>query len=109
VQAVSLRMAGERVSAPSIVPSVVAVPGKGTVPAPAGINKLIVGTGTAGPIAAGGNFWDWVAAHPWETTAIGCGVGVAVGGSVYALNRWHQHRQEAPIPNTPFVPELKAA
>jgi len=27
----------------------------------------------------------------------------------YALHRWHLHRQEAAIPETPFVPELAAA
>jgi lysozyme family protein len=109
VRAVSLRMAGERVLVPSVVPSDAPIPGKGAVLAPAGTKKVIVGTGTAGPIAAGGSFWDWVAAHPWETVAIGCGVGVAVGGSIYALNLWHQRRQEGAIPETPLVPELKAA
>jgi len=108
VRAASLRMAGKSVPSPSIVLLDAPVPGKGTVPAPAGTKKVIIGTGGAGSVAAGGNFWDWVAAHPWETTAIGCGMVVAVGGSIYALNVWHQHRQEAPIPNTPFVPELKA-
>jgi lysozyme family protein len=109
VRAVSLRMAGESVPSPSIVPSDAPVPGKGAVPAPANMKKVIVGTGTAGPVAAGGSFLDWIAAHPYETTAISCGIGIAVGGSIYALNRWHQHRQEAPIPNTPLVTELKAA
>ena len=93
--------------APSIVPSDAPVPGKGVVPTPAGISKVIVGTGTAGPVAAGGSFWDWVAAHPWETAAIGCGIGVAVGGSVYALNRWHQQRQEAADRQHALVPELR--
>jgi lysozyme family protein len=109
VRAVSLRMATERVPFPSIVPDVAPVPGKGTVPAPTGATKVIVGTGAAGPVAAGGSFWDWVGAHPWETAAIGCGVIVIVGGSIYALHRWHQHRQEAAIPDTPFVPELITA
>ena len=40
---------------------------------------------------------------------IGCGIGTVTGGSIYALNRWHQHRQEAAIPETPLVPELKTA
>jgi hypothetical protein len=109
VRAVSLRMAGESVAGQSVVLSHEPIPGKGGVPAPAGTKKVIVGTATAGPVAAGGSFWDWVAVHPYETAAIGCGIGIAVGGAIYALNRWHQHRQEAPIPNTPFVPELKAA
>jgi lysozyme family protein len=109
VRAVSLRMAGQSVPASSIVPSGAPVPGKGAVPLPAGTTKIIVATSTAGPVAAGGSFWDWVVAHPYEAAAIGCGIGIAVSGSIYALNRWHQRRQEAPIPNTPFVPELKAA
>ena len=108
VRAVSLRMAGESVAAPSIVPSA-PVSRKGAVPAPIGAKKVIIGTGSAGPVAAGGSFWYWVATHPWETAAIGCGVAVAVGGTIYALNRWHQHRQEAAVPDTPFVPELAAA
>ena len=102
-------MAGERVLAPSIVPSDAPVPGKGAVPAPAGVKKVIVGTGAAGPVAAGGSFWDWIATHPWETAAIGSDVAVVLGGSIYALNRWHQYRQEAAIPETPLVPELIAA
>jgi len=108
VRTASLRMTGSSVVSPSIVPSDAPVPGKGAVPTPAGTTKIIVATSTAGPIAAGGSFWDWVVAHPYETAAIGCGIGVVVGGSIYALNRWHQHRQEAPIPDTPLVLELKA-
>jgi lysozyme family protein len=105
VRAASLRMATEKVPSPSIVPDAAPAPGKGAVPAPTGATKVIVGTGAAGPVAAGGGFWDWIAAHPWETAAIGCGVIVIVGGSIYALNRWRQHRQEAATPETPFVPE----
>jgi len=39
----------------------------------------------------------------------GSGRVLAMGGAVYALNRWHQRRQEAAIPQTPFVPELITA
>lgn len=85
------------------------MPSKGVVLAPAAARKVIVGTGTATPVAAGGSFWDWIAAHPVETAALGCTVVGIVGGSVYALNRWHQRRQEAAISDTPVVPELKAA
>jgi lysozyme family protein len=109
VRSVSLRMVTERLPSPSIVPAEASVPGKGAVPAPTAAKNVIVGTGTAAPVAAGGGFWDWVAAHPWETAAIGCGVIVIVGGSIYALHRWHQRRQEAAIPNTPFVAEIAAA
>lgn len=109
VRSVSLRMAAERAPSPAVVADAPPAAGKGEVPAPTAAKKVLVGTGTAGPVAAGGGFWDWVAAHPWETAAIGCGVVVIVGGSIYALSRWHRHRQEAATPDTPLVPELAAA
>jgi hypothetical protein len=37
------------------------------------------------------------------------GAVLIVGGLVYALNRWHQRRQEAAIPETPIVPALATA
>lgn len=109
VKIVSLRMAAQQAPSPSIVPDAAPVPGKGVVPAPAAAKKVIVGTGTAAPVAAGGGFWDWVAAHPFETAALGCGVVLIVGGSVYTLNRWRQRRQEAAIPETSVVPALATA
>jgi lysozyme family protein len=109
VRSVSLRMAAQQAPSPSIVPDVSPAPGKGVVPAPAVTKKVIVGAGIAAPVAAGGSFADWIIAHPWETAALGCGVVLIVSGSVYALNHWHQRRQEAAIPGTPFVPELIAA
>jgi lysozyme family protein len=109
VRSVGMRMATERAPSLSIVATETSVPGKGAVPAPAAAKKMIVGTGTAAPVAAGGGFWDWIAAHPWETAAIGCGLVLIVGGLVYALNRWHQRRQEAAIPETPLVPKLITA
>src|SRR5689334_5191617 len=101
-------MAAQQAPAPSIIPDAAPVPGKGVVPVPTSAKKVIVGTGTAAPVAAGG-FANWVIAHPWETAALGCGVVLIVGGSVYALNRWHQRRQEAAIPETPVVPALATA
>jgi lysozyme family protein len=109
VRSVSLRMVTERAPSPSIVPAQAPVPGKGALPVPAAAKKVIVGTGTATPVAAGSGFSYWIAAHPFETAAIGCGLVLVVGGSVYALNRWHQGRQEAAIPETPVVPALAAA
>jgi lysozyme family protein len=111
VRSVSLRMANERRPAPAPVADTepAPVPGKGVVPAPAAAKKVIVGTGAAAPVAAGGSFMDWLIAHPWETAALGCGVVLIVGGSVYALSRWHQRRQEAAIPETPVVPALATA
>jgi hypothetical protein len=109
VKSVSLRMAMQQVPSSSVVPDPAPVPGKGVVPAPAVAKKVIVGTGTAAPVATGSGFADWIAAHPWETAALGCGGVLIVGGSVYALNRWHQHRQEAAIPEPTLVPELTTA
>jgi lysozyme family protein len=109
VKSVSLRMAARQAPTPSIVPDAASVPGKGVVPAPAVAKKVIVGTGTAAPVAVGGSFADWVIAHPWETAALSCGAVLIVGGSVYALNRWHQRRQEAAIPETTVVPALATA
>jgi lysozyme family protein len=109
VKSVSLRMAAQQAPSPSIVPGAAPVPGKGVVPTPAAAKKVIVASGTAAPVAAGGGFWDWIAAHPFEATALGCSAVLIVGGSVYALNRWHQRRQEAAIPETPVIPELNPA
>jgi len=109
VRAVSLRMTSEKVPSPSIVPDAVSIPGKGVVPAPTAVKKVIVGGGTGAPVVAGSGFLDWIAAHPVETAALGGGIVLIVGASVCALNRWHQARQEAAIPATPFVPALATA
>ena len=37
-----------------------------------------------------------------------CSASCAIGGAVYALNRWHQTRQEAPTPNLIPVRSLKS-
>lgn len=104
VRAACLRMAAER--APVPVPDIEIAPaaGKGAVPAHAAAKKVVVGTGRAGPAAAGGAFGDWVAAHPWEAAAIGCGLVLVVGGSLVLMERLRRRRQEAAIPATPFVP-----
>jgi lysozyme family protein len=109
VKSVSLRMAARQAPSPSIVPDAAPVPGKGVVPAPAAAKKVIVGTGATAPVAAGSSFMDWLIAHPVQTAVLGCGVVLIVGVSVYALNRWHQLRQEAAIPETPVVPMIATA
>jgi len=112
VNSASLRMASLNARSSGVSgssppsPRLESAPGKGIVPAPAGMRKLIVGTGAAAPVTAGGGFTDWIIAHPFESTALGCGVALAAGGSLVALNRWHQRRQDAATPATPLVPEL---
>ncbi len=78
-------------------PTKLELPAKGIVPPPKATREIITKGVPAGGAAGGIGFWDWIAAHPWETAAI-VGTG-AVGGAVYALNRWHARRQEAPMPN----------
>jgi lysozyme family protein len=109
VRSVSLGMANERRPSPAPVADSAPAPGKGEVPAPTAARNVIVGTGATAPVAAGGGFWDWVAAHPSETTAIACAAVIAIGGAIYALRRWHQRRQEVAVPETPIVPELATA
>ena len=112
VNSASLRMASLNARSSGVSgssppsPRLESAPGKGIVPAPAGMRKLIVGTGAAAPVTAGGGFTDWIIAHPFESVALGCGVALAVGGSLAALNRWHQRRQDVAAPSTPLIPEL---
>ena len=68
------------------------------MPAPKGAKDIITKGVPAGDAAGGIGFWNWVAAHPWETAGLAFVGAGAVGGAVYALNRWHQSRHEAPIP-----------
>lgn len=85
--------------------------GKGMVPAPTAIKKVIVagggGAGAASTIHPATQ--SFIAAHPIEAGLFVVGGVLVIGGAVYALNRWHQARQEAPTPNAPVVPMLAAA
>ncbi|MGJ5029042.1 glycoside hydrolase family 108 protein [Bradyrhizobium sp. HKCCYLS2038] len=115
VNSASLRMTSNGVPASATfrpntpAPHIAQAPGKGVVPAPAGMRKLIVGAGAAAPVAAGGGFIGWIIAHPFESAALGCGVALAVGGSLSALNRRYRSQQDAATPATPIVPELTTA
>lgn len=101
VKAFSLHLADHPIAAQAPTPRPVpteAAPAKGVVPPPKAIKGVITKGTPAGAAAGGLRFWDWVAAHPYETAGIAIlGTG-AIGGAVYALNRWHQARQEAPTP-----------
>lgn len=74
-------------------------PAKGVVPAPKALKAVIIKGVPAGGAAGGIGFWEWIAFHPAETAAIAALALVAIGGALYALNRWHQSRQEAATPN----------
>jgi uncharacterized protein (TIGR02594 family) len=80
-------------------PTQLELPAKGVVPPPKAAKEILTKGVPAGGAATGVGFWEWIAAHPWETgglVLLGAG---AVGAAVYALNRWHQRRIEAPTPD----------
>jgi hypothetical protein len=79
-------------------PTQLELPAKGVVPAPKAAKDIITKGVPAGGAAGGIGFWDWIAAHPWETAGLALVGAGAVGGAVYTLNRWHQSRHEAPTP-----------
>jgi lysozyme family protein len=81
-------------------------PGKAQVPEPKVIKEAIR-TGAPTVTAIGGaTFWDWVVSHPKISVAIVVCVAIAVGYGLHWLEQWHQARQNAPMPDTPVVPEL---
>lgn len=105
VKTFSLQLASAATAAqvPTAVPEVQSA-GKGMVPAPVAV-KAIITKGTPAGGAAGGLTWhEWVAAHPWEAGVIVVGSIVVIAGTVYAVNRWHQSKQEAPTPGLVPVP-----
>ena len=79
-------------------PTKLELPAKGVVPPPKAVKGVITKGVPAGGAAGGLGCWDWVVAHPWETAGIALVGTGAIGGAVYALNRWHQARHEAPTP-----------
>lgn len=106
VRSVSLRLASGQRTSSTATADPKSAPGKGAVPAPTDAKKVIVGVGTAGPVATGGSYWDWIVSHPWETGVLAVAIALAIGGAFYALGRWHRAAQEAPAPHTPLVPTL---
>lgn len=102
VKAFSLSLAERSVAArPQVAaaPAATAAPAKGVVPPPKGLKGLVTKGIPAGGAAGGIGFWEWIAAHPYESGAIVLLSAGAIGGAVYALNGWHRARQEAPTPN----------
>jgi hypothetical protein len=91
---------GDRAAAPTKIE----LPAKGVVPPPRATNEIITKGVSAGGAAGGIGFWDWIVAPPWETTGIALAGAGAIGGALYALNRWHARRQEAVTPIIPPIP-----
>ena len=101
VKAFSLHLVEHPISAHALTPRsapIEAATAKGVVPPPKAMKAVIAKGAPAGGAAGGLGFWDWVAAHPYETAGIVVVGAVAIGGAVYALNRWHRAAQEAPTP-----------
>ena len=48
-------------------PTQLELPAKGVVPPPKAAKDIITKGVPAGGAAGGIGFWDWIAAHPWET------------------------------------------
>lgn len=98
VRAASLHMAQAApfVTAPSITPE--SGSEKGTIAPPDKLKKVIVAGGSGSGGGVGATFWQWVQTHPVEAGALALGGVVIVGGAVYAVNKWHKHRTEAPAP-----------
>jgi lysozyme family protein len=73
-------------------------PAKGAVPVPK-IAKAAVTRGLPAGGAAGGlAFWDWIITHRVQTAGLMILSASAASGAIYALNRWHQAKHEAPTP-----------
>jgi lysozyme family protein len=104
VRAFSLQLAG---AAPVAIPNAqpeVQQTGKGVVPPPTVVKAVIAKGAPVGGAATGVTWHEWVAVHPWETGAIAIGSVIVIGGALYAVNRWHQSKQEAPTPGLVPVP-----
>lgn len=105
VNAAALKMAAS--GAAAAVPEPVSTSqGKGEVPAPDGLKKIIAGSPPAVGAASGATWWDWVVAHPAMSAAIVVIGIIAIGAAIAALNNWHGKRQDAPTPGLIPVPEM---
>ena len=76
---------------------------------PTAAKKVIQVGGGGAEIGTAGGFHEWIVAHPLETGALALGIVVMIGGTIYAINRKYQARQEAPTPGIAVVPEKAAA
>lgn len=82
--------------------------GKGEVPKPS-TGKIIVGTGAPTGATGGATWWDWIAAHPYESAFIAIAALAALIVVVeWAATKWQASKQDAPTPGLIPVPETKA-
>ena len=83
--------------------------GKGEVPEPKAAKNVIKGAGpTAGAeeAARDGSGWlDWISTHQRASVLIVVVAIVAIAAALYAVNRWRQSKQEAPMPGFGPLPE----
>lgn len=93
---------------PPVAPPADQVPqGKGVVPKP-DTKKVIAGGGTIGGSGASVTWWDWIAAHPYESALIAAlALSAVVIVAEYIAHRWQQSKQDAPTPGLIPVPETK--
>lgn len=96
------------VTAPPLVPDagIDKTSAKGQYAEPTTAKNVVKTAGGGGSVAAGGNWLDWINAHPIETALIAVAVIAAIGGVIYLINRWHKNRQEAPVSGWQAPPEL---
>lgn len=78
---------------------------KGEVPEPKAAKTAVKTGAPAGGAAAGGSFWDWVAAHQIETALIAVAVIGVMALAIHGLNEWRRRQQESPTPSIGVVPE----
>ena len=111
VRALALHFADQaKHMAPSITPTQPEeTMAKGVIPPPTAAKKVIQVGGGGAAVGTAGGFHEWIITHPVETGALALGVAVMIGGTVYAINRNYQARQEAPTPGIAVVPEKAAA
>ncbi len=111
VRALALHFADQaKYMAPQVTPTQTdETMAKGVIPPPTAAKKVIQVGGGGAAVSTAGGFHEWIVAHPLETGALALGVVVMIGGTIYAINRNYQARQEAPTPGIAVVPEKAAA
>jgi lysozyme family protein len=88
---------------PSSDADAVPVMAKAVVPAPKAPKNIVAGSAAS----AGGasySWWDWIMAHPIETTMLAAGATIIVIGIIVIIYRNHKRKAEEPHPLVQVVP-----